>query len=692
MLSFLILINSIWTSASFAQVAGDYKSVMSGNWNSSATWERYDGTTWVPTPIEGWPGENAGTVAVMIRANNNVMISENLTTTQLGTVTIDGTLTYSDDWKFTMETTHLIITADLIPAASIGFTNKSELRLPVNSSISLNTGGLAGAGCSNNTNIFIGLVEFYCSGTPGHCFSDLASSGGNPKIITTTSSYNCGPGTINLSATASPGSKLSWYDLATEGTVVGTGNSFSTSVISAMKTFYVEAQNSTTGLLSYPRTEVTAMVFDNPVTKPLFSQGTNSSRYQSAEMITYMANAVNTSGITYTLDETSITGGNSIEAVTGKVTYVAGWSGTSVITASAAGCDGPQTATHTVSTTWCFAMFTATGAVTNNGASCITGDVGTNDGAYSGFLTATMVGQSHVEDCVSLQAAADVVKAYNDLKTIPCGVTVSGTSLGINPVLGPNVYYLGGALNIGGDVTLDGQNDPESKFIFQVNGALSTLTNSKIILTNGARVENVYWQVYGAIELGAGSVFIGTMVCQGAITLLTGATLMGRALTTVGAIVLNNNVIISTCSPILGVINNVKPTFILPDPFIECVESLSSAIYDPITIDINKRPDYYTFKSGNKLLDLTGMDNNCCSIESMTIKWRLDFSDGTFLEHTGQPSVYGSDILFPGDGITFSTLVHKITYTLVGCTGNESLPQSQTITIKPRPNITKVNL
>ena len=167
---------------------------------------------------------------------------------------------------------------------------------------------------------------------------------------------------------------------------------------------------------------------------------------------------------------------------------------------------------------------------------------------------------------------------------------------------------------------------------------------------------------------------------------------MGRALTTVGAIVLNNNIIISTCSPILGVINNVKPTFILPAPFIECVESLSSAIYDPLTIDINTRPDYYTFKSGNKLLDLTGMDNNCCSIESMTIKWRINFTKGTFLEGIGQPSVHGSDILLPGDGVTFINLVHTITYTLVGCTGTESLPQLINITIKPRPNITKLTL
>ncbi|NTW32920.1 MAG: LamG domain-containing protein [Bacteroidetes bacterium] len=81
---------------------------------------------------------------------------------------------------------------------------------------------------------------------------------------------------------------------------------------------------------------------------PVFSLGASSSRCQGAGNVTYGATASNSTGITYTLDAASITGGNSIVAGTGDVTYAAGWSGTTVITASAAGCNGPTTATHTV--------------------------------------------------------------------------------------------------------------------------------------------------------------------------------------------------------------------------------------------------------------------------------------------------------------------------------------------------------
>ena len=60
------------------------------------------------------------------------------------------------------------------------------------------------------------------------------------------------------------------------------------------------------------------------------------------------ASAANTTGLTYTLDAASLGAGNTINATTGNVTYTATWSGTSVITVSAAGCGGPKTATHTV--------------------------------------------------------------------------------------------------------------------------------------------------------------------------------------------------------------------------------------------------------------------------------------------------------------------------------------------------------
>jgi hypothetical protein len=100
-----------------------------------------------------------------------------------------------------------------------------------------------------------------------------------------------------------------------------------------------------------PATAIHTVTVTSPVTAPIFTLGATSTRCQGTGSVTYTASASNTTGITYSLDAASITGGNTINTTTGAVTYVAGWNGTTTITASAAGCFGPQTSLHTVTIT-----------------------------------------------------------------------------------------------------------------------------------------------------------------------------------------------------------------------------------------------------------------------------------------------------------------------------------------------------
>lgn len=190
-------------------------------------------------------------------------------------------------------------------------------------------------------------------------------------------------------------------------------------------------------------------------------------------------------------------------------------------------------------TTSSFAFFTAVGAFTVNGASIVTGDVGTNVGAFTGFPPGVLFGQQHVANSTSAQAAIDVAVAYNELVANTCPALPISSALQ-NQVLTPGVSCVGAAATLNGNLTLDAQGNPNAIFIIKIDGPLSTSTGSMVLLINGASPANVFFQVNGQVELGNNSAFVGTIIANGAIILLEGASLRGRGLSIAGAITLNN--------------------------------------------------------------------------------------------------------------------------------------------------------
>jgi hypothetical protein len=73
-------------------------------------------------------------------------------------------------------------------------------------------------------------------------------------------------------------------------------------------------------------------------------------------------------------------------------------------------------------TTSSFAAFTAAGAFTNDGATVVTGDIGSFTGPLSGFpIPGTVIGTMHTADPVATTAKTDVLAAYGYLSTVTCG-------------------------------------------------------------------------------------------------------------------------------------------------------------------------------------------------------------------------------------------------------------------------------
>lgn len=184
-----------------------------------------------------------------------------------------------------------------------------------------------------------------------------------------------------------------------------------------------------------------------------------------------------------------------------------------------------------------FVLFTGTGAVTNSGISQVTGNVGTNSGSSTGF--GNVNGVMHDNDGATLQAAADLQIAYNQLNSaIP--TFFPAPLLGNGDTLLAGVYKISAVTTLSGVLTLNANNNPNAVFIFQIEAAFSTSASSKIKLINGAQACNVFWKVEGLVSVGPASFFRGTIVAHNAaIALTTNDTLEGRALSTTGAVTLN---------------------------------------------------------------------------------------------------------------------------------------------------------
>ena len=184
-------------------------------------------------------------------------------------------------------------------------------------------------------------------------------------------------------------------------------------------------------------------------------------------------------------------------------------------------------------------------AITNTGLTAITGDLGVSPGtAVTGFGPGVVVGTQHPGDATAAQAIADLAIAYDDAAgRTQCRVSVAGNLGG--QTLTPALYHSASSLEVSsGNLTLDAQGDADAVFVFQMATTLSATVGRQVILINGARSANIFWQVGTSATLASTSVFVGTLMADQSITMGTGATLNGRALAHVAAATLDTNTIV----------------------------------------------------------------------------------------------------------------------------------------------------
>lgn len=223
-----------------------------------------------------------------------------------------------------------------------------------------------------------------------------------------------------------------------------------------------------------------------------------------------------------------------------------------------------------------FAILAKTGISTTAGSSVV-GDIGASPIAATGItgfgLTMDSSGTFSTSSLVTGKVYAadyapptpnDMATAISDMETAyttAAGLPADFTELGAGNISGmtipPGVYKWSTGVTIPTDVTLSGAAD--DFWIFQIAGTLDIASATKVLLSGGAQASNIFWQVADITTLGTTSHFEGIILDQTLISMLTDATLNGKALAQT-AVTLQSNYVtdVTNVAPV-----PVPPTLLL---------------------------------------------------------------------------------------------------------------------------------
>jgi hypothetical protein len=224
-----------------------------------------------------------------------------------------------------------------------------------------------------------------------------------------------------------------------------------------------------------------------------------------------------------------------------------------------------------------FAVFGGGAGITSQGTkTAITGDMGTtgastmvtgfhssafsyaetplNVASVSGMVYTDAPQGSSADFAYATAVAADALAAFNDLASRPDGVDPGAGQLGGLTLLSGVYKSASGAFLItGSDLTLDAQGNADAVWIFQMATTLSVgspIAPRSVILVNGAKASNVYWQVGSAATINGagGGAMAGTIISSAGMTFSTAGNetvtiLNGRALSLFASITMVNTAI-----------------------------------------------------------------------------------------------------------------------------------------------------
>jgi hypothetical protein len=175
------------------------------------------------------------------------------------------------------------------------------------------------------------------------------------------------------------------------------------------------------------------------------------------------------------------------------------------------------------------------------------GDLGvTPSTSVTGFYPTGSVsgGTIHINDGPAQLALADATIAKTNLGLLGPGNTLVLADM-VGLILAPGVYTVpAGVSNLTGLLTLDGGNDANALWVFQMPSTLITSPGAVVNVINTGSGAGVYWNVGSAATLDVDTVFAGNIIALASVSLNDRAEILcGRAFSLTASVTLIDNLI-----------------------------------------------------------------------------------------------------------------------------------------------------
>lgn len=182
-----------------------------------------------------------------------------------------------------------------------------------------------------------------------------------------------------------------------------------------------------------------------------------------------------------------------------------------------------------------FSVFGGSAMTADSSGATVSGDLGVNPG-LSASGPWTVGGTSYFgTGGLSGTAKTDATTAYTSMNTTnkPGGTTWNPVS-DLTPTAG--LYTVAGSATITGNLTLSGS--ASDVWIFQIADSLTFSNAATITLGGSASACNVYWYISSdaTINGSPATKFVGTLIANGNVSLVTGPTVIGRMMALTGTL------------------------------------------------------------------------------------------------------------------------------------------------------------